>query len=98
MKGMHHIDRRDQVTHVRRVKSAAKETNSGPRCMLVNESRRRIGHRGSLRAHISGSLGAHILGQQQRLIDMKYLPKAKIDTFLTIQKVLLKSRLIPAES
>jgi len=98
MKGVHHIDRRDQVTHVRRVKSAAKETNSGPRCILVNESRRRIGHRGSLRAHISGSLGAHISGPKHRLIDMKSLAKGEIDTFLTNQKVLLKSRLIPAES
>jgi hypothetical protein len=98
MKGVHHIDRRDQVTHVRRVKSAAKETNSGPRCILVHESGRRIGHRSSLGAHISGSLGTHISGSQQRLIDMKSLPKDKIDTFLTIQKVLLKSPLIPAES
>ena len=94
MKGVHHIDRRDQVTHVRRVKSAAKETNSGPRCILVNESRRRIGHRGSLRAHLQ----AHISGPQHRLIDMKPQPRAEFDTFLTIQKVLLKSRLIPAES
>ena len=87
---MHDIDRRDQVTHVRRVKSAAKETNSGPRCVLVDESRRRIAH--------LGSLGAHISGPKQRLIDMKSLPIAKFDTFLTIQKVSLKSWLIPAES
>jgi hypothetical protein len=83
---------------VRRVKSAAKETNSGPRCVLVDESRRRIAHLGSLGAHISGSLGAHISGPKQRLIDMKSLPIAKFDTFLTIQKVFLKSWLIPAES
>ncbi|MEY3797703.1 MAG: hypothetical protein RLZZ170_1717, partial [Actinomycetota bacterium] len=30
--------------------------------------------------------------------DMKSLAKGEIDTFLTNQKVLLKSRLIPAES
>jgi hypothetical protein len=94
MKGMHHIDRRDQVTHVRRVKSAAKETNSGPRCVLVNESRRRIGHRGSLRAHLQ----AHISGHQHRLIDVKSQPTAQFDSFLTIPTISLKSRLIPAES
>ena len=94
MKCVHHVDRRDQVTYVRRVKSAAKETNSGPRCVLVNESRRRIGHRGSLRAHLQ----AHISGHQHRLNDVKTLPTAQFDSFLTIQKVSLKSRLIPAES
>jgi hypothetical protein len=88
------VDRSHQMTDMGRVKSAPENPNSRSRQVLIDQCRWRESHKFSLGVCPE----AHISDVWHRLFGMKPQPTAKFETFLTIPKVLLKSRLILAES